>query len=77
MPELGLRKLFEGVLMDRIGPIAWQADEGMRELKELACRRTDPAGRRFAEERVRQLRAWQRQLRLPLPLLKTTLGPVR
>ena len=77
VPELGLRKLVAGVLADRIGPIARQGDEGMRELKELARRRTDPAGRRFAEERVRQLQAWQRQLRLLLPLLKTMLGPVR
>lgn len=76
-PELGLRKLFGGVLREKVNPIVAQGGGKVTRLRDTASRTTDPKLRKFQKARVDQLDTWRRQVRLILPLLTTILEPGR
>jgi len=71
-PELSLRKLVSGILMERAAPLAPGA-EGLTRLKILA--EADVENGAFYLDRVKQLATWRRRLKAVLPVLKTLLGP--
>jgi hypothetical protein len=72
-PELGLRKLVNGVLRERLMPLATTRMDRLTRLRELA--EQDGEGRDFFLDRVRQLEIWRRRLKAVLPVLTVKLGP--
>lgn len=76
-PEFSLRKLVSGVLREKVDPLVSGGGKKMDALAVLAKASPNPAGKKFATDRVAQIETWRRQMRLLLPLLKTVLGPIR
>lgn len=76
-PELQLRKLVAGVLRERVDPVVKGGVVRIRQLREHAKEAPTPAGEKFAQERLKKLENWRRQMGLLLPILKTILGPGR
>jgi Predicted transcriptional regulators len=76
-PELQLRKLVAGVLRERVDPVVKGGAVRIRQLREHAKVSPTPAGEKFAQERLKKLENWRRQMGLLLPILKTILGPGR
>jgi DNA-binding transcriptional ArsR family regulator len=72
-PELSLRRLVSGVMQERISPLAVAGTERLGRLRELA--ESDGGASGFYLDRVRQLEAWRRRLRVVLPVLSALLGP--
>jgi len=72
-PELGLRRLVNGVLQERVTPLATTGGNRLSHLRELAER--DGEGSDFFLDRVKQLDTWRRRLKTVLPVLSMLLGP--
>ena len=72
-PELSLRKLVSGVLLERIAPLAVAGADRLTRLRELA--EQDGVGNDFYLDRAKQLNAWRRRLKTVLPMLSMLLGP--
>jgi len=72
-PELSLRRLVSGVMQERISPLAVAGADRLGRLRELA--ESDGGASGFYLDRVRQLEAWRRRLRVVLPVLSALLGP--
>jgi DNA-binding transcriptional regulator GbsR (MarR family) len=74
VPELALRKLFVGVLREKVEPFVGEGSARVERLRELALEAGTGVGGKFARSRVDQIEVWRRQMHLVLPLLKTFLG---
>lgn len=72
-PELSLRRLVSGVLVERVAPLAKTGSARVIRLRALS----NEASRdhEFFAGRVKQLETWRRRLRSVLPILKVVLGP--
>ena len=74
VPELALRKLFVGVLREKVEPFVGEGSARVERLREHARKAGPGVDGKFAQSRVDQIEIWRRQMRLVLPLLKTFLG---
>lgn len=74
VPELALRKLFVGVLREKVEPFVGEGSARLERLREHARKAGPSLDGKFAQSRVDQIEVWRRQMRLVLPLLKTFLG---
>ena len=72
-PELSLRKLLNGVLQERIMPLAATGGDHLAQLRKLA--KQDGERSIFYLDRVKQLETWRRRLKAILPVLSALLGP--
>jgi len=72
-PELSIRKLVNGVLKERVNPLASTGINRLKQLRELASR--DEVYQNFLLGRVKQLETWRRRLGTVLPVLSVLLGP--
>ena len=70
-PELSLRQLLTGILLERIAPTAGAGADRLKHLKQLAVQ--SPAHSAFYLDRVSQLTTWSKRLRTVLPLLSALL----
>lgn len=73
LPELSLRKLINGVLHERVKPLASVGSDRLAHLRELAERGGEESD--FYLDRVDQLETWRRRLKTVLPVLTALLGP--
>jgi DNA-binding transcriptional regulator GbsR (MarR family) len=73
--ELGLRRLVDGALRERIGPLVKAAPARIAKLRSFALR--EGSAQEFCIEQVEQLETWRRRLKIALPLLSALLGPPR
>lgn len=74
VPELALRKLFVGVLREKVEPFVGEGSARLERLREHARKAGHGVDGKFPQSRVDQIEVWRRQVRLVLPLLKTFLG---
>ena len=72
-PELSLRRLMNGILRERVAPLAATSADRLAQLSELA--ESNGEGGEFYLDRVRQLEIWRRRLKTVLPVLVALLGP--
>lgn len=72
-PELRLRELVNGILRERMAPLAAAGNGRLGRLRELAVR--DGGDDDFLLGRARHLERWRRRLRAVLPVLAMLLGP--
>ena len=70
--ELGLRRLVDGALRERIAPLVTTASSRIDRLRKLA--RTGVPPTPFLSDQVEQLEIWRRRLKVALPLLSAFLG---
>jgi DNA-binding transcriptional regulator GbsR (MarR family) len=73
--EIGLRRLVDGALRERVGPLVSAAPARIARLRRVA--RQELPARRFYLEQVEQLETWRRRLKMALPVLSVLLGPPR
>jgi len=73
IPELSLRRLLRGVLDGRISPLSRESLGALARLHELAGH-AGAEEQLFRMERVKQLEAWRRKLKMVVPVLGTILG---
>jgi DNA-binding transcriptional regulator GbsR (MarR family) len=71
--ELGLRRLVDGAVRERIGNLVAAAPNRISRLRRLA--EQGGAARDSCIDQVEQLETWRRKLKLALPVLSMLLGP--
>jgi DNA-binding transcriptional regulator GbsR (MarR family) len=71
-PELGLRRLANGLIKERIQPLAKETKGAVTRLKHHA-EMTRKGQNSFQAERIKQLETWHRQLGRVLPVVQTIL----
>lgn len=71
VPELGLRKLFAGVIREKIDPLLSDDDSRLQRLRGLALAGSGAPNARFYLQQVRQIDRWRRQISLLLPMFRT------
>jgi DNA-binding transcriptional regulator GbsR (MarR family) len=70
--EIGLRRLVDGALRERIGPLVSAAPARIVRLQRLAQR--DLPDKTFYLGQVEQIETWRRRITMALPLLSVLLG---